>query len=464
MNNRAGVKLTNTTRAWRSVMFSCVLAGSTSLVAYAQSEVATKGLPPGANTYRAFVDSSIARDSGINQPLDLLNDFYPAIEVTISDHDNVRRRTDVEEPDTRIAVMPSLGYRTNLGRHQFYAAYSGIFTYHDDFDQEDSEAHNLLAHLGLDLSRRWDVRLFAGLGESYEERGISGSRPFNRFVPGVDTGPDQVDYSFYGADLVYGEKFSRLVGVLGFEKHSSEYTNNFQGDDNFTGGRDRETDTVHLDLSYKIGAKTSIFGRWSRQDTDYDRNLNSLDSEQTSYLIGLRWKPSTALSGVVGLGNTERDFDDPTRPSYDGSSYYANVNYAFNPFSSISLSASKSVEEPGDDLSDYYVSEFIGVGLDHALTTNLLFNAFAKYLEDDYNTEREEEFFDYGFGLDYVWRPWLTAGIYYGEIERDSNLIDGDYEDRYFGIRLRSDLRPLLRNRGSVVEPESFEYPRPTNR
>ncbi|NNC99286.1 MAG: outer membrane beta-barrel protein, partial [Gammaproteobacteria bacterium] len=200
--------------------------------ASASAQVATKGLPPAANTLSSFVDASIVRDSRVNQPLDLLNDFYPAIEVTIAKHDNIRRRSDIEENDLKITLKPSLAYRTNFGRHQFYAAYRGVFTYHDDFDQEDAQANSLAATLGLDLSRRWDLNVFAGVGKTVEERGVSGSRPFNQLLIGPDRGPDDVDYTNFGADLIYGRKVSRLNAVLGFDKSTSDYTNNFQGDEN----------------------------------------------------------------------------------------------------------------------------------------------------------------------------------------------------------------------------------------
>lgn len=431
----------------------------------ASAQVTTKGLPPAANTSQAYLDASVARDSGINQPLDLLNDFYPSIEVVISDHDNVRRRSDIEEDDLKIAVLPSLAYRTNFGRHQFYAAYSGVFTFHDELDDEDSESNNLNAKLGLDLARRWDLDLFAGVGTSYEERGISGTRSFGQFVPGGidDNGPDETEYGRYGADLVYGRKVGPLVAVLGFDRYSSTYKNNLQGDNNSTGGRDRDQDSIHFDISYEIGAKTAIFGRIQETEIDYDRSLNSLDSEQTDFLIGLRWKPTNAFSGTVGIGNSDRDFDDPSREGYDSSNYYANVDYSFNPFSVIQLSASRIVEEPGDAESDFYESELFGIGWDHSINPQLVFNAYAKWIDDDYNTGREDQFFDWGVGLDYIWRSWLTAGLFYGEIERDSNDNSIDYEDAYFGIRLRSDLRSLLKGRGKVVEPDSFEYPRGTN-
>lgn len=445
------------------LVLTCVsIACIATAYAQATTQVTTRGLSPASNTYRSFVDSSIVRDSRLNQPLDLLNDFYPAIEVTIAKHDNVRRRSDVQEDDLLIVAAPSLGYRTDIGRHSFYAAYSGVFTFHDELSEEDAQSNNVFARLGLDISRRWDATLLGGFGRSFEERGVSGSRPFNRFIADVETGPDEIGHGFYGIDVIYGQNVSPLVGVLGYEKHITSYKNNFQGaDDNPTGGRDRDTESLHLDLSYRFMPKTSVFGRIERQEINYDRSLNNLDSEQTDFLLGLRWSPTNTLSGVVGLGQSDRDFDDPLRSGYSGSTYYANLGYMINPFSNVHFSASKSLEEPGDDMSDFYVSELIGIGWDHAITPELVFSIFAKWIDDDYQADREEQFFDYGLALDYAWKPWLSAGLYYGEIERDSTLDDVAYEDRYFGIRLRSDLRSLLRGRRSwVVEPDSFEYPR----
>jgi len=221
---------------------------------------------------------------------------------------------------------------------------------------------------------------------------------------------------------------------------------------------------VHFDLSYKIGAKTSIFGRVQYSETDYDRQFNSLDNEQADYLIGVRWKPANALSGTIGIGSSDRDFDDPTREGFDDTIYYANLNYQLNPFSNITVNASRNVEEPGDAVSDFFESDLIAVGWNHALTSQLALNTYVQWIDDDFNTNRRDEYFDWGVGLDYIWRPWLTAGIFYGETERDSTLATEEFDDAFYGIRFRSDLRPLLRGRSKAIEPDSFDYPASSNR
>ncbi len=433
------------------------LAAGTEVLA----QVVDKGLPPAANTFRSFQDASVARDSELNRPLDLLHDFYPAITVTISDRDNARRRPDFDEEDVVITVQPTLAYRTNIGRHQFYAAYNGTYNFHHDLTQEDAESNVLSAQLGLDLTRRWDLDLFASYGESFEERGVSGSRDFNQFAGnGIDSGPETVDSLGYGVDLTFGRKIGVITAVLGYDYLET----GFSDGDLFNGAnssdRDRETESVHFDLNWQFASQTSVFGRVQYSETNFDLSAPNLDSDEYSFLIGLRFKPSNALSGVVGAGRTVRDFDDTTRDSFDGSTYYVNLSYSFNPFSTISFNASRFVEEPGDIDASFYDSELFGVSWSHALNRKFTLEAFGKLVDDDYDTGREDEFVDWGVGVEYNWRSWLSAGLFYGETERDSNLDNIDFEDKFFSLRFRSDLRSLLTGgRNRRIEPGSFNYP-----
>ena len=57
----------------------------------------------------------------------------------------------------------------------------------------------------------------------------------------------------------------------------------------------------------------------------------------------------------------------------------------------------------------------------------------------------------------------MTASLYYGEIERESNREDVAYDDTYIGIRLRSDLRSLFSSSGQrQLEPASFGKAQPS--
>ena len=430
----------------------------------AVGQVSEKGLPPASNTHKSYNNASIARDSGLNQPLNLLNDFYPAIEVSIADHSNVRRRPDFDEDDIKIIARPSLAYRTNIGRHQFYAAYHGTYTFHQDLTQEDAESNSVDAKLGIDLSRRWDIDVFGGFGEGFEQRGISGSREFNAFTNnGIESGPERVQSHHYGADLIFGRKTGIITAVLGYEHSESGFKSDDLANTFASESRDRETDSVHFDLNWRFASKTSVFSRVERRETNYNRLNSDIDSDQTDFLVGMRFAPASTLSGVLAVGRSDKDFKNPNREGYDDNAYYANLNYSISPFSVIELSASRVVEEPSDQQSSFYESEFIGIGWNHSLTQRWTFDVFAKFIDDDYDIERQDQFTDWGVGIDYAWRSWLTAGVYYGEIERESSVDNIGYDDTYFGLRLRSDLRSLLKGRGKKrPEPSSFGKPKKT--
>lgn len=419
----------------------------------AYADITTSGVSPASNTYESFNESSLTRDAELNDSLGLLKDFYPSIGVTYAGHDNVRRRTKGNDEDNKLTVTPSLGYRTDIGRHKFYASYAGIFVRHDTYEQDDVESNLLNATLGLDVSQRFDLNLFAGFGETFEERGISGSPGFgqlSRVEDGEggyayvdDSALNEVDMEFYGADLIYGRKFSPLNAVVGFEKQTIKYDGNFSEDVPFVNDRSRvrEKDSWHIDVSYRFSESASVFGRYQNTEIDYSLTADDLDSTQDDYMIGVRWKPTSALSGVVGVGHTDKDFHDTARLDYSGSTYYANLAYSITPFSVVTLNASKMVEEPGDQSSSFFESELLGASWNHALTEKVSFSLYGKLIDDEFESGRVDDFVDVGFNIDYSFRRWLELGLYYGEIERRSNYDNIDYDDRYFGIKLYSNLR-----------------------
>ncbi|MGH1542072.1 MAG: outer membrane beta-barrel protein [Arenicella sp.] len=431
----------------RYTVLSALLVVGTAQAQVANVQITNNGVSPASNTFRSFNDSSLTRDRDLQNALDLLEDFYPSIEVSYSRHDNVRRRNDSEENDTKLTIAPSLEYRNDIGRHSLYLAASALLNRHNTFDQEDSEAINLRGMLSLDVSNRFDLNVYAGVNNTYEERGVSGSRTLGSVgqlnnINELDEGPDEVDIKTIGADLVYGKGISRFNLVLGFEKNDIDFENNFQGS---TVGpfanRNRESDSIHLDVSYEIGARLKAFGRIENTDIDYDRSSANLDSELDAYLIGLRYAASSKLNGVVSVGKQNKDFELASREDYDGSSYYVNLNYNLRPYSIISLNASKLVEEAGDDNSDYFVSSLFGVSWSHALSEQLSLGVYYKAINDEFNNAREDDFDDFGLNVDYIWRRWLTVGLNYGKIKRDSNRSGIPYDEKYIGITLKSDLR-----------------------
>lgn len=429
-----------------SSAIACAVLLSTSASAQvANLQITNKGVSPASNTFGSFNNSSLTRDRDVQNALDLLADFYPSVTVSYTQHDNIRRRNDVQESDSRLVIEPSLAYRNDFGRHSLYLSGSLSTSKHNEFDQEDTDTTNLRGLLRLDVSKRFDVEINASLLNTFEERGASGTRTLGSQGQLVnadefDQGPDEVDINTIGADLIYGRGISRLNAIVGVEQSSTEFQNNFQ-DGTLFADRDRDVDSIHFDVSYELGAKLRAFGRLEQSEIDYSRSSDSLDSDLDTILVGLRYSPSAKLNGVLSVGKQDKDFESESREDYDGSSYYANLNYALKPYSVISLNASQLVEEAADDSSDFFVSELIGLSWSHALNERWSVGAYTKTINDEFNNGREDDFDDIGLSVDYTWSRWLTAGLQFGKIERESNRAGIAYEDQYVGLTLRSDLR-----------------------
>ena len=145
-----------------------------------------------------------------------------------------------------------------------------------------------------------------------------------------------------------------MTAVLGYEYSESSFNSNELANPLNQRERDRHSESVHFDLNWKFASKTSVFGRVERRETDYNSRFSDIDSDQSDFLIGLRFAPASTLSGVFSIGRSDKDFESSGRKGYDDNAYYVNVNYKLNPFSSIDFNASRIVEEPSDELSSFY--------------------------------------------------------------------------------------------------------------
>ena len=63
--------------------------------------------------------------------------------------------------------------------------------------------------------------------------------------------------------------------------------------------------------------------------------------------------------------------------------------------------------------------------------------AYYNRIDDDFDSGREDKIDDYGIGLVYHARRWLSLGFRYGKSERDSNRADANYDDTYYDIFLQ---------------------------
>lgn len=381
---------------------------------------------PNAATSQSTVNPEPILEEGI------LSGFYPSLTIGAYTHSDPLRDTDgpIEDSDFEIVIQPALLYKTNLGRHPVQIRYGATLNSFNDLSNENVSSQSLDGAINLDLTEKADLDLFAGVANANEGRGTSGSRLFQSVEQ------DEVDIARYGGALTLGRPQSRLQVSIGAQANERRYKNNNQEI------RDRDRKGIVGTVSYNIGLKSRAFIRASKEDIDYESDIQNggsfnLDSEQTNVGVGFGWDVTARTRGEIGIFKRERDFEVGGFEDPDQTGYRGTLTYKLKPYSTVTLYANRDYEETTERPSSYIDSRVLGAAWNHALTDRLGLTAFYNDTRNNYTVIRKDKIKDYGIGLDYDFRQWLNIGAQYGVFERESNTPEANFEDKIFSIRAR---------------------------
>ena len=379
------------------------------------------GIPPSANTQRALANAPGVSDG-------VLSGFYASLGVAIGRTDNVNRvPSPAEDSDTITVFTPALGYRTAVGRHQASIDYVGFAEEYKDFDNLSAMDNRVSAAMDFDFTEKLDAGIFAGYADVNERRGTSGSQ-----ILQID--PNEVEIIDYGATLNYGTDAAKHMQVrIGANAENWRYQNNEQE------FRDRDTNGFFGEIHYNVTAKTSVFVLGTFRDFEYTQaNATVSDSEETTLQGGVEWQATDKTTGRVSVGTLDKDFKDPSVPDEDTLTYTARIHWQAQTRTGVDLYGSRRTEETNSALDNFYTSTLWGIRMDHSFADRWSGNAYYNNINDDYDSGRDDKFHDFGIGVDYAFRRWLSLGARYGYIKRDSNIAINNYEENYFAFTLQA--------------------------
>ena len=378
------------------------------------------GIPPSANTQRALENRP-----GVIKGV--LSGFYVSLGVTAGWTDNVNRvPAPVADSDTITTFTPALGFQSDVGRHAVSIDYTGFVERYQDFANLDSADHRLSAAMDFDLTQRLDAGIFAGYADVNERRGTSGS-------PVLQIDPNEVEIVDYGTTLTFGTQAARHMQLrAGADIEDWRYQNNNQG------FRDRDTAGAFGEVHYNVTGITSLFVLGTFRDFTYTQpNATASDSEETTLQGGVEWRATETTIGRVSVGNLDKNFKDPEVADTNTLTYQARVRWQPRSYTGISVYGSRRTEESTSPLDSFYVSVLWGLSIDHSFAERWSGYIYYNNINDDFDSGRDDKYHDFGIGLNYVFRRWLSLGAKYGYIKRDSTLAINNYEENLFGFTLR---------------------------
>jgi hypothetical protein len=263
---------------------------------------------------------------------------------------------------------------------------------------------------------------------SYEARGT-----------GVPTRPNQVDRFINNIfnTIVFFDTGNRFRLRL-------DYTNFFLDyDDRRNDFRDRMDNSFSGYLFYKLKPKTSLFGQYTFIDIDYDHN-NELDSQEHHFLGGLEWDITAKSKGRIKAGYGIKDFES-SGDSVNTFIVEAQVRHRFTPKTHLTLTAYRKTDETNISTTSYILTN--GVRLDYLqiLTSKITGLINLSYVNDKYKDDLiingtrirlEDDVYQAGVGLQYVFNRWLKSDVGYVYNRRDSSYSPFSYTSNTVFLRV----------------------------
>lgn len=401
-----GLKLTAAVMAAMGVATPCALA-QTSVEVPRNDSVADRARPetdPQGLRVRSFV-------------------VTPELRTDLEYIDNVFATNTNEQGDFLVGLHSNLGVRSDWSRHALRGAFSSDTLLFFDFDSEDRTSYNGNLEGQIDIGR---------------SSAIGAGGVFRRQIQGRTSPETPVD----SAELVQ----SNSRGVYVFANHTfnrvrlsarGERTGfNFNdivdvnGDPVDLGFRDRVEYQVTGRVDYAISPDTTVFveGGWNRRDFG-DTTADDIDRNSTGQraLVGVATNLTNLLRGELAVGYLRQDYDSPLADTLSNVALRANLDYFVTPLTTISLRASREVQDTGVLAAAGLLNSTIDLRVDHELLRNLIIYASGGYQRQDFRGSfRTDDFFRAEAGARYFLNRYVGLGASY-------SYLNGDTTDPFQG-------------------------------
>ncbi|MDQ8755448.1 outer membrane beta-barrel protein [Sphingosinicella sp. LHD-64] len=236
--------------------------------------------------------------------------------------------------------------------------------------------------------------------------------------------PSQYDirYGFVGA----ARQFNRLrvAGRVSAEDRSYSEGVDALGNPIDQSFRNRTLYTAELAAEYELGPERSVFAIASVNRRDY-RNRPPLQPERDSrgYRIeaGASFMLTPLIRSRISAGYFAQDFESPFFSTISGLAIRGRLDYAVTQLLTLSLTASRGVEEASTIGTGAFVASRVGLQADYELLRNLILSAGLSYERDRFeDIDRRYRIRRATLGAGYRLSPRLRFDAEYEARDHDS--------------------------------------------
>jgi hypothetical protein len=357
--------------------------------------------------------------------------IYPQVTLGGFYDDNVFASDDDEEGDFAATVQPRILVQSNFSRHQLLFDVGGdITTYaeEDDLNYQDVYARGAGR---LDITRDNILNGSFGIEKLHEDPSS----------PDEQGGGDDEITEYYrdDLDLSYRRSFNRLYALVGGSLTRLDFQDS---DDTNEDDRDRNQYQGRVRAGYEISPRLGAFAQATYDVRRYDQTPDDEGLDRDSDGFGLRAGTeidiTSIIFGEVGVGYTYRKYEDDELDSVSGVGFGGSLTWNVTPLTSVILNTRGDIQETtvGDDSGDRASANFqklATLDVTHELLRNVLLNANAGYIRDDFEgIDRSDNTFVVGGGVSYLLNRNLSLDATYDFSTRRSDEQEEEYSRNIF--------------------------------
>jgi hypothetical protein len=345
---------------------------------------------------------------------------YPRVTGSVEYNDNIYANDVLVESDTIWRVKPEVAARSNWSRHALNAFASASINRYTDFETENTEEYTLGVNGRLDIVRGSNITGSAQYQKLTEPR-TSPQSPVSSAKP--------IEYELLTGKLTAVKEFNRvrLTGRL------SDYDYNY--DDGATLGlpatpsisvdqdfRDRNEFYYGGKAEYAVSPDTALFVQVLGNTKDYDLSTSDRNSDGYVATVGANFELTDVIRGDLAVGYMKQSYDAAAYGKIDGFSAEGKIEWFPTALTTVSAVGGRTIEEAVANGSPGYISNNIGVNIDHELLRNVLLSANASYGKDEYeNIDRDDKRTGAGASVAYLLNRRVGVFLTYTYLKQDSS-------------------------------------------
>ena len=254
---------------------------------------------------------------------------------------NVFDRSD-QIGDAVALITPRVTLRADTARHLFQLSGMGHIRRFASTGSENSEEFDVRGQTRLDLAERQALFANASFGHQIEQRSSVGT------TAGAD---EPVSYDLTavqaGGDFEFGRLTVRPAANFQQTSYSDTSIAGIEADQSF---RDTRGYGGALAVGYKFSDLFAAFGEAGYSQSESTNALPNAerDSEDKTFLVGVRGEVSPLVSAEFAVGYRRREYEQARFNDFGGFSYRGDVQWFVTPLMTLRLEASQQFLNSGN--------------------------------------------------------------------------------------------------------------------